>query len=215
VKTICRSASQFTREKMTHDLGSVSRLDADDRTEELLIEQATCAVDPHVRRYSLYLLGKERDPRLKDLFLSALRDTDKGTRAQAMAALADLGDTVVPDLVSLLSDDDWKVRYRAAEALGKMRNRESVEPLIRALSDGKDHVRYMAAKTLGELGDQKAVPPLVERLDDENPHVRKAAVISLQKIGDASGMAAAERRLASEQSDMVREAMKSVLSGEK
>jgi len=202
------------REKMTRDPGYASPAGADYRTEELLVEQATSSVDPHVRRYSLYLLGRERDPRMKGLFLSALRDTDKGTRAQAMAALADLGDAVVPDLISLLSDDDWKVRYRAAEALGKIRNKGSVGALIEALSDEKDHVRYMAAKALGGTEDTGAVPPLIDRLGDGNPYVRKAAVLSIWKLGDASGRAAVRRLLDSERTDLVCEAIRSVLSGE-
>ncbi len=199
---------------MTRDPGYASPSGADYRIEELLVEQATSSVDPHVRRYSLYLLGRERDPHLKGLFLSALRDTDKGARAQAMAALADLGDTVVPDLISLLLDNDWKVRYRAAEALGKIRNRESVKALIEALSDEKDHVRYMAAKALGGTEDKGAVPPLIDRLGDGNMYVRKAAVLSLGKLGDTPGRAAVRKLLDSERTDMVCEAIRSVLSGE-
>jgi len=131
-----------------------------------------------------------------------------------MAALADLGDAVVSDLISLLSDDDWKVRYRAAEALGKIRNKGSVGALVEALSDEKDHVRYMAAKALGGTEDTGAVPPLIDRLGDGNPYVRKAAVLSIWKLGDASGRAAVRRLLDSERTDLVCEAIRSVLSGE-
>ncbi len=200
--------------KMTQDPVNQSPADADYGALELLIEQATQSKDPHVRRYALSILGKTGDPRLKELFLSALRDTDKTCRAVAAAALTGLGETVVPDLVSLLFDADWRVRYRAAETLGEIGNRESAGALVRALSDEKDHVRYMAAKGLGKTGNSGAVPALVGCLEDENPYVRKAAVISLGKLGDNRGRDAVRRHLDREETDLVREAIRSVLSGE-
>src|SRR2546425_5791387 len=40
-----------------------------------------------------------------------------------------------PDLIRLLSDEDARVRRRAALAIGHVRLREGVQPLIRALAD--------------------------------------------------------------------------------
>jgi HEAT repeat protein len=180
----------------------------------MLVEQATQSPDPHVRRYALYILGRAGDIRLKDLFLSALRDTDKAVRAQAAAALAGLGETVVPDLISLLSDADWRVRYRVAEALGEIGTRESGAALVMALSDEKDHVRYMAAKGLGRTGNSGSVPALIRCLGDENPYVRKAAVLSLGNLDDPMGRDAVRRHRDREETDLVKEAIRSVLSGE-
>ncbi len=201
-------------EKMTQDSGKKSSGGADHGALELLVEQATQSGDPHVRRYALFVLGRTGDPRLKELFLSALRDTDKACRAQAAAALIGLGDTIVPDLVSLLSDPDWRVRYRAAEALGEIGNRASAGALVRALSDKKDHVRYMAAKGLGRTGNSGAVPALVGCLEDENPYVRKAAVLSLGKLGNSLIRDVVRKHLDREGTDFVREAIRNVLSGE-
>ncbi|MCQ8894323.1 MAG: HEAT repeat domain-containing protein [Methanolinea sp.] len=199
---------------MTQDPGCSSPEGDDQGAQQALKEQATRSPDSHVRRYSLSILGNEPDPRHKGIFLSALRDPDKETRAQATAALAALGDDVVPSLVVLLSDTDWKVRYRAAEALGEIRSSKSVQALIGALSDEKDHVRYMAAKALGEIGDRGAVPALIGTLGDENPFVRKAAVLSLGKIGDNSGKEAVRVLSKGERIDIVREAIQCVLPEE-
>ncbi|MDH7510967.1 MAG: HEAT repeat domain-containing protein [Methanolinea sp.] len=199
---------------MTQDPVNQSQVGADNGALELLVEQATQSKDPHVRRYALSVLGRTGDLRLKEIFLSAFRDTDKACRAQAAAALTGLGETVVPDLVSLLSDADWRVRYRAAEALGEIGKRESAGALVMALSDEKDHVRYMAAKGLGKIGNSGAVPALVGCLGDENAYVRKAAVISLGKVGDSMGRDAIRRHRDREETELVREAIRSVLSGE-
>lgn len=199
---------------MTQVPGYQSPGGADHGILELLVEQARQSKDPHVRRYALLVLGSTGDLRLKECFLSALRDTDKACRAQAAAALTGLGGTIVPDLIPLLSDADWRVRYRAAEALGEIGNRESAGALVRALSDEKDHVRYMAAKGLGRTGNNGAVPALMGCLEDENPYVRKAAVLSLGKLGDSRGREAVRRHLDREGTDLVRETIRSVLSGE-
>lgn len=200
--------------KMTQYPGNKSPGGADHGALALLVEQATQSRDPHIRRYALCVLGKIGDLRLKELFLSALRDTDKVCRAQAAAALAGFGDTIVPDLVSLLSDADWRVRYRAAEALGEIGNHESALALLSALSDEKDHVRYMAAKGLGKTGNSGAGPALMKCLEDENPYVRKAAVLSLGKLGDSMARDAIRKHLDKEGTDLVRETIRGVLSGE-
>lgn len=58
-------------------------------------------------------------------------------------------------------DIHWKVRDKAAKALGKMGDRRAVEPLIKLLSDPFYNVRGSAAQALGELGDRRAVEPLL------------------------------------------------------
>ncbi|MDI9634084.1 MAG: HEAT repeat domain-containing protein [Methanolinea sp.] len=178
----------------------------------ILAGEAVHSPDPHVRRYALFLAGREKNPAFKGIFLSALRDPDKGVRAQAAAALGGLGEEVVPDVVPLLSDPDWRVRYRAAEILGMAKGRGAVAALVAALADGKDHVRYMAAKALGEIGDQSAVRPLAGRLRDENPYVRKAAVIALGRLGSEEGLGEIRRLEGEERVDFVREAARDVLS---
>lgn len=150
---------------------------------EMLEREARSSPDPHVRGYSLYLLGAEKDVSKKSLFLTMLRDPDKGVRGQAARALAGLGEEAVPDLLDLLKDKEWRIRYRAAEALGMSGSPNAAAALLQALTDEKDHVRYMAAKSLGIMGVRSAVAPLLARLSDENEYVRRMAAVSLEKIG--------------------------------
>lgn len=181
------------------------------RSADILEEEALHSPLPHIRAYSVYLLGLEKDPSLKKHFLSAIQDPDKRVRAQAAAALAALGEDALEDLVILLKDEDWRVRYRAAESLGKIPSSRGVDHLIRALTDGKDHVRYMAVKSLGSLGEKNAVPGIIQTLSDENEYVRRISAISLGNIGGEDAHSALVHALNIESSESVRDAVRIVL----
>ncbi|MGN6276880.1 MAG: HEAT repeat domain-containing protein [Solirubrobacterales bacterium] len=70
----------------------------------------------------------------------------------------------------------------AIQALGKMRNRDSVPLLIKRFRSAHSTVRISAANALGDIGDCAAPPPLIEALKD--PHVRRAAAGALASLGD-------------------------------
>ncbi|NYT08229.1 MAG: HEAT repeat domain-containing protein, partial [Methanomicrobiales archaeon] len=122
------------------------------------------------------------NPACTELFIRALRDPEKAVRAQATIALAGVGEPAADRLIPLLDDPDWKVRYRAAEALGMMNEKKAVGPLIGLLSDEKDHVRYMAAKSLSLINDRAALEPLKKCQADKNPYVRRMAETAVSII---------------------------------
>jgi HEAT repeat protein len=163
--------------------------------------------DPHIRRYIAYLLGKNGDPRVIPLLVTALSDPDKGVREQSALALSDIGKAAIEPLKKAMEDPKWETRYRAVEALGKIADQEVVTPLIQALKDSQNHVRYMAAKGLQELQVSQSIDPLIALLSDENEYVRIMAVKGLGKIGGAKIRDALEHALAKEQSEKVRTAI--------
>lgn len=185
------------------------------KARECLVHEANRSPDPHVRAFSLYILGKLKDPEFLPNLLSGIRDGDKSVRAQAASALAGMGDAAVVPLLDALGDSDWKVRYRAAEALGRMNtsNRDVSGSLIQSLHDDKDHVRYMAAKSLGSTGGQEAVIHLAERLTDGNEFVRRIAAISLGRIGGERAINALSQACSSEKDPAVRRAILKALEG--
>jgi HEAT repeat protein len=182
-----------------------------DLGEEALVQAFEESADPGVKIYSIVFMGKMKDLKFMPLFVRALHDRDKQVRLQATIAIAALGEPAVPELLILLLDDDWKVRYRAAEALGMIKSHYSIIPLVNALNDQNDHVRYMAAKALGETGDSSATEPLIRRLKDENDYVRRITVISLKKTGGHAGIVAIRGAFEDETSEQVRNAMKDAL----
>jgi HEAT repeat protein len=98
-----------------------------------------------------------------------------------------------PDLVRLLSDDEARVRRRAALAIGHVALAEGVAPLVGALADADPEVRQMAAFALGLIGDKSARDPLVTALDDASPLVQGSAAEALGLLGDATAADAVGR----------------------
>ena len=91
-----------------------------------------------------------------------------------------------PDLTRLLSDEEARVRRRAALAIGRVGLADGVTPLLSTLADPDPEVRQMAAFALGLLGDTRARDPLVGALADPSPLVQGSAAEALGLIGDAA-----------------------------
>ncbi len=151
--------------------------------------------DPSRRKDAAIALGRIDDDSVIPALAQALRDPVKEVRAAAAGALASRGPPAIDALIGSLTDGNWVVRYRAAEALGFIRDERSVSALIQVLGDSRDHVRYMAAKGLGRLGDRRAVGPLTASLNDENEFVRRAANEALASLGSASDPADDRRQV--------------------
>jgi HEAT repeat protein len=157
-----------------------SGVEVDIRATRLLANRALHDEDPLTRKHAIYLLCMARDPDDIDTFVQALRDPVKEVRNQATRALVTMGEPAGEKLILLLNDPDWKVRYRAAEALGMMKYTKAKAALIERLSDPRDHVRYMAVKALSEFGDEDVRTSIKPCLNDENPYVRKMAEKTLE-----------------------------------
>jgi HEAT repeat protein len=151
---------------------------------KILADTAIEDKDPMARKHAIYLIGLSRSPGCIPILIQGLRDPEKSVRAQAVKALVAIGQSTSDALIGLLKDPDWKVRYRAAEALGMIRDEHAVTSLITLLHDDKDHVRYMAAKSLGMMKPQSAREPLCRSLNDENEYVKAMAASALLKIGN-------------------------------
>jgi len=159
------------------------------------------------------ILPEPEDDRLNiRTLINRLSDREKVVRAEAMHGLVAIGKPAVPACIVLLQNDDWKVRYRAAEALGLLGDGEAYAPLIAALDDEKDHVRYMAAKGLGLLGDPRAIGHLGRMRNDENEFARRSAARSLGAIGGEDAIVALREALADETADGVRVALREALN---
>ena len=90
----------------------------------------------------------------------------------------------VPDLGRLITDDEARVRRRAALAIGRVGLPEGVDLLTPRLHDAEPEVRQIAAFALGLLGDTRAVEPLRAALADPSPIVQGRAAEALGALGD-------------------------------
>ena len=141
----------------------------------------------------LVLQGEQAAPILTEVLLgppSSIPDA-RCLAAEGLGAIR--GEAAVSALIQVLTLHDARsldpilrlaeeaVRNRAAEQLGKIRNRRAVEPLLYALAHGG--VRE-AMGALARYKEERAIPHIVRRLED--PCDRAAAADALLKFGSAA-----------------------------
>ncbi|HUT80550.1 MAG TPA: HEAT repeat domain-containing protein [Candidatus Bathyarchaeia archaeon] len=87
-------------------------------------------------------------------------------------------------IIKALRNKSWIIRMKAAEILGEIGNKTSVNPLIRILKfDSESNVREWAAISLGRLGSRKAIKPLIVTLKkDSDLAVRAEAATALGRL---------------------------------
>ena len=109
-------------------------------------------------------------------------------------SMAEIGPEAVAPLIKLLDDPDDSVRYVAARALGKLKDKRATEALALRLKDDEESVRSAAARALGDIGDPKAIPALSEaikcdrRFDNCEYNGRVSAAGALARMGQEEGL---------------------------
>lgn len=88
----------------------------------------------------------------------------------------------VTGLTEALNDNDSYIRFKAAEALGKIEDHAAVDGLLSALDDKDQSVKEMAIIALGGLGNKKAVLPLIANFGNDK-QLKELMVFSLGEIG--------------------------------
>jgi HEAT repeat protein len=89
-------------------------------------------------------------------------------------------------LINLLTHRKSRLRWSAANELGKYKIKEGIDALILALQDNHWLVRLHAVKALGRIGDKKVLASIIERLHDNCPYVRRRVIVSIGQLGDES-----------------------------
>lgn len=131
--------------------------------------------DVEERRKSVSLLElMDRKKVISPLF-DAMEDEDRrvqGVAARSMSNFCEMfedcngvdRDEVLDKLIELLEDDSFFVRASAAEALGEMKDIDTVDPLIDKLEDDMGLVQDEAAKALLNMGSPKGIDAVEEWL---------------------------------------------------
>jgi len=108
----------------------------------------------------------------------ALGDPHQGVRWKAAEALGRMGGDALPAVSAALESPDADVRWRAAVVLGDIGGAGATEALIRALCDEDRYARSRAEQALGRIGPD-AVGPLLDLFGSGDPRVRPAAAAAL------------------------------------
>lgn len=85
-------------------------------------------------------------------------------------------------IIRLLEHKKTSVRWRAADLLGKLKEKQAMPNLTTALKDPAWLVRLHAAKALERIGDPAAVSGLVEMTKDHSPYVRRRVAKALRRF---------------------------------
>lgn len=98
-----------------------------------------------------------------------------------------------PLLIALANDKDDDVRWRAAQALAKLKAMSSADGLAAALNDPDEQVRLAVGVALAKLGDMRAFDVLVDSLASAGDDIiqRNWSIEGLQALGEP-GIAAIE-----------------------
>lgn len=170
--------------------------------------------DKDVRSTAMFALVTAGVPDAIDLALDGLEDPDAFVRMTAAVLLGDFEDPAVasPLAERLLHDEDWMVRWRAAESLGTIGGEVAVDALAEGMSDPLQKVRL--ASVIGISRHAPAVHvEMLSRLvrDDPEWEVRVQAARALGRSRDPAAGPALEAAL-DDSNEFVRSAAAYALS---
>ncbi|MBM4318919.1 MAG: HEAT repeat domain-containing protein, partial [Deltaproteobacteria bacterium] len=120
---------------------------------------------------------------------------DEGAAAEAVAALAAIGEAAVGPLARMLAGEDAAARLRAVEALGRGGCTQALPPLLELLDCPHGELRCRALEALGRLAGPEAAAAALQTLrTDPEGAVRAAAARLLGVCGAAAAEAVPELR---------------------
>ncbi len=118
------------------------------------VEQLINSLDDEnwlVRWLAAEILGEIGDTRAVEPLVNSLKDENNGVQSNSMIALVRIGEPSLDILISSLENEDWHVRWHAAEALGDIGNIRAIEPLVNRLTDDNSEVRITATHSIRKI----------------------------------------------------------------
>ena len=107
--------------------------------------------NPDIRRIVTESLGNIRERSAIPPLIRSFLDESAAVRAEAIRALAGMGNLAVQPVLEATDDKEPQIRSAALETLGRFPDPVVLYPLIKGLADPEAQVRQSAAKVLGLL----------------------------------------------------------------
>jgi putative heme-binding domain-containing protein len=128
-------------------------------------------------------LARMDDIAFADAIVPLLKDSDPEIKAQAAKWIGDIKYTKAGnELIAGLKDENARVRFFSAEALGRTANGDAVQPLITLLEENDDedaYIRHAASLALSRIGKVDAIAALSTH---PSKAVRMGAVLALRRL---------------------------------
>lgn len=143
--------------------------------------------DQFARIHAIWGIGQLAADNLEqaEVLTGLLSAKDPEIIAQAVKILGDVKYTDVgPKLIPLLKNDNARIQFFAAQALGRINQKSAVQPLLDmiAANDDQDlYLRHAAVLALSRIGEKE---PIVALADSSDRSLRIAAVLILRKWQD-------------------------------
>ncbi len=148
-----------------------------------------CALlrDPEieVQNRAVELLQRARDPETIRHLVPVLKDeigagAPRGGRGAQRGRRCALGQV---SAARRIKDDDWWVRSRAGDALGKIGGPKVIDAVLELVRDKDEDIRRAAIEILNQTKDERAINHLIEATRDADWWVSERAVDALAEIG--------------------------------
>ena len=128
-------------------------------------------------------LARMEDMNYADALVPLMKDSDPEIKAQTAKWLGDIRyNKAGNDLIAGLKDGNARVRFFSAEALGRTKNADAIQPLIALLEANNDedaYLRHAATLALSRIGQ---VEPIAALATHQSRAARMGAVIALRRM---------------------------------
>jgi len=159
-----------------------------DRTEmETLIENLESS-DPEIQELAaiqLGIFGKGNNKLVENYLLQALDNSrDKYVKKSLICALGKIkSQRAVPALKQLLENDNFDVRWVAAEALEEIADRDSIPALINCLEkENRSQIKESILRTLGKFNTKEILLALSQAVTSTKEQTMKESNLAEQKF---------------------------------
>ena len=146
---------------------------------------ADIKTDPRARRHAIWALGQigRKNPAALSPLAPLLRDGDAEIRAQSAKILGDdHANDSFDGLVALLGDSSFRVRYFAAQSLGKLRRNEAVQPLFSMLRENNDQDLYLRHAGIVALSSCATISQLTTAAKNSSAAIRLAVLLAMRRL---------------------------------
>ncbi len=127
---------------------------------------------------------KQYDGFFERVYVALESDENAGLRNAAVEIITKLGNTAVNNITDFLSRANYEVKKFLLDALGDIKNINSVGAVAQFLNDEDENVRSSAAETLGKIKDKSSTKYLVEVLSRDELQLQFCALEALVNIAE-------------------------------